>query len=262
MAFQREVSDRGHDEKILRHLLLRLLPPPLCGGGVDVVVDMSTSPDSDYNSSPEQSEGGSLVVYRDEAVERTTVGAARERGRDDRNRDGERSRDRNRDRDKDRDRSRDRNRDRDRDRDRSRDRNRDRDRDRDKSSRDRDRDNDRNRGRNRDYSKNRADRDRPSQLERRDTFTVEDNRRHGGGDVDPSFGETQDAGGMRGVIERADRRFALPPEVRNYLTSHFRMVREENEKLLEDLREAEGELRRFRDQHRWVRCVQALIDSE
>ncbi len=71
----------------------------------------------------------------------------------------------------------------------------------------------------------------------------------------PRFGETHDAGGLRGVLGRADRRFALPPEVRDYLTSHFRMVREENSRLRREAEDAEEELRGMRDEHRDCREV-------
>ena len=52
------------------------------------------------------------------------------------------------------------------------------------------------------------------------------------------------------MLDRADRRFALPPDVRNYLTSHFRMVREENESLRRELDRHEDRAGSMKEEHR------------
>lgn len=64
------------------------------------------------------------------------------------------------------------------------------------------------------------------------------------------FSTTLHTGGIKALLDKANKGqdFVFPPEIRDYISSHFRMIRDENLKLNQSLDSATNELNRVRSQ--------------
>lgn len=119
-------------------------------------------------------------------------------------------------------------------------------------------------------NKDRRSRSRPPPLERQDTFTIDDgdnvvkNWRHrsqkGHGNKD-LLDSTLHTGGIRAILEKANAEFVFPTEVKNYIRSHFDMIKEENEMLRKGLEQKTYQLDKMADAHRDCKAVRRDRDE-
>jgi hypothetical protein len=87
----------------------------------------------------------------------------------------------------------------------------------------------------------------PPPLKRQDTFVVEDDS--DGTDNGDLLDGTLHAGGIRALLENANSKFVFPDEVKAYISSHFQMIRDENEGLRKSLESKTKKLDRMREEH-------------
>lgn len=88
-------------------------------------------------------------------------------------------------------------------------------------------------------------------LKRQSTFTLEEDEEDWDQNGDLLSG-THHAGGIRAILERANADFVFPEEVKAYISSHFRMIREENDNLRRSLKEKSRQLDKMAKDHQ--RC--------
>ena len=71
-----------------------------------------------------------------------------------------------------------------------------------------------------------------------------------GGNNEDLLSSTLHAGGIKALLDKANKGhdFVFPPEVKAYIVSHFRMIREENHRLNQSLDKATTQLKQFKTQ--------------
>ena len=67
-----------------------------------------------------------------------------------------------------------------------------------------------------------------------------------------TFNSSLHAGGIKALLDKANKGhdFVFPPEVKAYIVSHFRMIREENLKLNQSLEKANNQLNQVKAQNK------------
>ncbi len=65
----------------------------------------------------------------------------------------------------------------------------------------------------------------------------------------------------RAILEKANSHFVFPAEVKNYIASHFRMIREENDGLRDRLETAEERLGDLEAKHRECKSLRRDVES-
>ena len=93
-------------------------------------------------------------------------------------------------------------------------------------------------------------RKKPPPLVRQSTFVLDDDNDNNSADL---LSSTQHAGGIKAILEKANSEFVFPDEVKAYISSHFRMIREENDNLREALKDKSKQLDRLAKEHQHCR---------
>ena len=104
-------------------------------------------------------------------------------------------------------------------------------------------------------------------LRRQSTFVVEDEEddnddvvggwKRGGNDL---LSSTLHTGGIKSILERANRHVVFPDEVKSYINSHFRMIKDENDSLRQSLEEKSYQLDKIAREHEKCRVREKDLD--